>query len=291
VRDRTGDVEGAPVNDQNQTEKKRHRRKEAAPQLTVPATSFDLLEGAAAAQGRTRALNGALLVVVIAVLGTLLSRGVLAQVETRSENSAKTAAQAESATAQEKVRSKRNAGEVSAQAVDEHIEARLAVVREITASEVDVARIVTDLASLGPGVTVTNVTLGADAAKTPQQTSGRGNNKTTTTKPGAISQGVAEANKPQEQQDPASAIRIEGTATSQAAAAEATRQLSDTAKFPYLSAGASGEVSCSTDTNGAQVCTWTWSGQLSDAGLGSRTEDLVARAKQPLADAMARGGN
>ena len=289
MRDRTRDVEGAPVSDQTEPRQPRTRRaKRPSVGLRVPTTSFDLLEGSAAAQVRTRALNGVLLIVAIAVIGTLLSRGAIAEVEVRGQNNDKTAVQAQSTRLQEQVRDARTSGEVSAQAVEEHIDDRLVLVREITADEIDVARIVSDLAALGPGISVTSITLGEDAAKAPEQAGGS-RNRTTTTQGGIITEGVEEANKG-EQAASATAIRIDGTATSQAAAASAARVLSDTSRFPYLSAGASGEVSCSSDTTGSQVCTWTWTGQLADGGLGSRTEDLVARAKQPFATS-AQGGN
>jgi hypothetical protein len=240
--------------------------------LTVPRSSFDLLEGAAEDKGRSRVLNAALLVLAVLVVCTLASRGVLMRLDASGNRDRATALDEESAEITAELAARRRSGEVSRQAVLAHIEERLAIVKDATASEIAYARIIREVSSLGQGITVNSIVFGGSNKSSTSSSSASTSDKTTTKKAASKS----------------SVITVAGTATDTATANAATSALSDPSKFPYLATGDPGSVNCGGKSD--NVCSWTWNGTITDEGWTGRASEIAERVN-PLVKGSEGGGN
>lgn len=239
--------------------------------LSVPVSSFDLLEGSAEGRDRVRVLNGVVLIIMVTIVAVMLSRGVLMRLEAGSETSRAEQLTTETAQIQAELQTRRLAGEVSSTAVERHIADRLALIEEISGPQIDYARILTDLNGLSSDVTVTSITFAATAAVATPGEGGPAAAPTTT---------VALAPTPDQG---TVVLTVSGTSATTAAANGATRALSDSQQFPYLTRGAPGSVACATTSaTNTNPCTWTWSGAITEAGTVDRTAGLTEQ-NQPVA--------
>lgn len=245
--------------------------------LTVPRSSFDLLEGAAEDKGRSRILNAALLILVVAVVGTLASRGLLTRLDASSDRDAAAALAEQSKAITDELAARRRSGEVSKTALDAHIAERLAIVDSVAGPELAYARIIREIVALGPGITVDRITFGGSG-----DTAQAGTPATQPPAPPATSDGTASPTPTKSD----SSITVSGTAVDAAVANAATTALSDPARFPYLTTGNPGAVSCGGASSGSG-CTWTWNGTITDEGRNDRAEELRAR----VASTSEGGGN
>lgn len=227
--------------------------------LSVPHSSFDLLEGAAADRDRSRILNAAVFVILVAIVGTLASRGIVTRLDASDERdeAARLTEHAQEIT--NELQARRRSGEVSKPALDAHVGERLELIESIAGKELAYARMIREITALGPGITVDRITFGGGSAPS---------------EAGSAQQSTAGAQdgEPAKKEDDSS-ITVSGTASDAGTANTATSALSDPAKFPYLSTGAPGSVNC----NSGQGCSWTWNGTITDEGRADRASALRER--------------
>jgi hypothetical protein len=196
----------------------------------IPVTSFDLSEGRFASSAKLRQLNVIVAAVALLVVAAVASRGIIATVEAQVLVSDLERAQARSAELARELNERRDRGEQTQQEVDDYIEALASAAVEVVGTEIDYQRLVAELSNLGPGTTVSSITLGDPPADGPA--------------------------------DVVHTITVTGRSDTSDTAVAVDVQLRDQTRFPYLVNPEAASINCGQDADGAQACTWTWKGSL-----------------------------
>lgn len=275
MRNWPGHVEGAQMSDTTETSQDNAVTQAGPVVLAVPASSFDLLEGAAESRDKTRVFNYVLVIVAVLALTLLGSRGMLMWLEAGNADTATQDYQNQAAVIRAELDARRAAGEVSGPAVEAFLEQRRIMVAEVVGNEVDYARIIleanTMVNSLGGRLNTVIFTAPGQEAPPPDPTG------TATTLPnsGMISDAVNSGD--QTAGGGGSGIQITGGANGPDVANAIVNRFLNRTDFPYFEPGIPGQVSCVRQpADGELPCTWTWNGTLNDESRVDRTDQITS---------------
>lgn len=246
---------------EEQATTRRRARREAAPALLVPTTSFDFLEGKFRATARLRLLNiiAAGLVAIFIVAAAV--QAITTVISTRVSQSALSAAHSQLVAAEAAVAQDQIGGAAPKPEVAKHISDRAAQAATAAQNQLQVSRIMGEVSSLSAANRAAVETI-------------------------AFSTGMGSGSL--------GSVRIEGFAPSIQAATILTDTLGDQLRFPYLTANDNAAaVQCRNPEDPRDLpraCKWSWSGQLNEKARATRSDGIMSRYDvKPLASPEAVG--
>lgn len=236
--------------------------------LTVPRSSFDLLEGQFVTALKARTLNRAVAAVMACLVAILFFSGVATNKEADEIAAQNAVVEQEVQAVSLELRAKAQAGAATKSQVESHVKERLVLVDYAVGGLIDYERLLREIDNLAPGTTITNLSFAADGAAPADDGNAASTIPTSTAAPTNAAPTVG-------------SVTISGTAVDIRSANAALIALTDTTRFPYLIEAGAAPVRCGAASEGeeaaaAGACSWTWTGQLTEAATVSRADTVAA---------------